>query len=51
MKITINKDIIDIQKPTTLEKIAQTYFPDQDISAAIINGKLPSLAVSTMFLL
>ena len=43
MKITINKDIIDIQKPTTLEKIAQTYFPDQDIYAAIINGKLYEL--------
>lgn len=43
MKITINKDIIDIQKTTTLEKIAQTYFPDQDIYAAIINGKLYEL--------
>ena len=43
MKIIIDQDIIDIQRPVTLETIAQTYFPDKKIYAAIINGKLYEL--------
>ena len=43
MKLTINQEIIDIQKPATLEKIVQTYFPNQQIYAGIVNGKLYEL--------
>lgn len=43
MKLNINQKIIHIQKSMTLEQIAQTYFPNQDIYAAMINGKLYEL--------
>ena len=43
MKITIGQDIIELQQSVTLENIAQTYFPDKKIYAAIINGKLCEL--------
>ena len=43
MLLTIHQHKIEINQPTSLEAIAKKYFPDQQIYAGIVNGKLYEL--------
>lgn len=43
MLLTIHQHTIEINQPASLETIAKKYFPDQQIYAGIVNGKLYEL--------
>ena len=43
MLLTIHQQTIEINQPASLETIAKKYFPDQQIYAGIVNGKLYEL--------